>query len=60
MKDKNKPARETKKKPGVFGEKKRRNKARRQYVIATLLGGPEWAEQCVREGRIKIEGQSND
>ena len=37
--------REPKKKPGLFAEKRKRNKARRSRVIALLLGGKEWADK---------------
>lgn len=51
MKGRN-PKREKKKKPGVFGEKKRHNKEWRKYTIALMLGGQEWADKCVTEGKI--------
>jgi hypothetical protein len=52
MKGKNRPGREQKKKPGIFGEKKKRNKAKRQYIVAAMLGGPDWANKCVEDGKI--------
>jgi len=52
MKGRNKPGREKKKKPGVFGEKKKRNKAIRKYTIAAMLGGADWANKCIEEGKI--------
>lgn len=50
---------EKKKKPGVFGEKKRRNKERRKYMIALMVGGKEWADKCVRDGRITYDPSSS-
>ena len=44
--------REKKKEPGLFGLKKRQNKARRSYMVALLVGGKEWADQLVKEGKI--------
>jgi hypothetical protein len=46
---KDKPKREKKKKKGEFSKK---NKARRQYLIAGMLGGKEWADKCVEDGKI--------
>jgi hypothetical protein len=47
--------REKKKKPGIFGEKRRRNKERRKYMIALMTGGKQWADQCVCEGKINYD-----
>ncbi len=41
--------REPKKEPGVFRERKRKNKAKRSWVIAMMLGGKEWADKVAHE-----------
>ena len=52
MKAKGRQHKENKKQPGVFGLKKKQNKAKRSYVIAVLTGGKAWADELVSNGKI--------
>ncbi len=56
MKSKDKPGREHRKEPGLFGRDRKRRRERRKYMIALLLGGKQCADQCVADGKINVMG----
>jgi hypothetical protein len=53
MKGKSKPKREQKKTPGIFAEKKRKNRDRRKRVIALLLG----SDKCSEEDKFPVPSE---